>query len=357
MKKSILGILMAIIVLSACQKKGKEQENDVDTAIDMVQYVKLAKVDTMQTSPRLNVLGVVTSKTQAAPAFKTGGIVAKTYVEEGDFVKKGQLLATLVMTEIGAHVQQAEEALAMSTRDYERAKNLYADSVATLEQLQNAKTGVAVAKKTLEIAKFNQQHSEVRAPISGRIVQQLLHQGEVAGPGRPVYAILGVSDHDWRVKANLIDKDWVKLKIGDPVSIVFDAYPNQHFAGKVIDKAVMVTDASGSLEVKFGFLTPPPTLAIGMVGRVEITPSGASLFKTIPIESIVKSNGSHATIFVIKNGKAHKKQVQISQLLGEQVAISAGLDDVESVVTVGAIFLEEGDEVEVVSTKKTKHEF
>ena len=73
-------------------------------------------------------------------------------VKEGDRVKKGQLLDTLKSTEIAAQVQQVNLALEKAQRDYQRASKLYKDSVATLEQLQNAKTGVDIARQNLQQA-------------------------------------------------------------------------------------------------------------------------------------------------------------------------------------------------------------
>jgi multidrug resistance efflux pump len=78
------------------------------------------------------------------------------------------------MTEIKAWETQAQFALDKALRDQQRVQNLYADSVATLEQLQNASTSVDMAGKALEIAQFNVTYSEVRSPIDGKIVTQML---------------------------------------------------------------------------------------------------------------------------------------------------------------------------------------
>lgn len=347
MKNLILIVISTFMLLASCSQDATDQTEKQVPKPELLQYVKLEKVSEAPSSQAIDVLGVITSKTQSTPAFKTGGVIEKTYVEEGDRVKKGQLLATLIMTEIDAGVAQAEEAFAKATRDLDRTKNLYADSVATLEQVQNSETGVTIASKNLDIARFNQKHSEVRAPISGRVVKQLLHQGEVAGPGLPVYAILGVSKNDWKVTANLVDRDWAKIKTGDPVNLVLDAYPGEQFNGKVSDKAVIATDASGSLEVEFSFVTPPPALAAGMVCRVETTSDQKTSLTTIPIEAIVKSNGSVATIFTIEDGKAKQREVEILQLMGDKVAIAGNLEGLKEVVTIGAMFLEDGDSVVV----------
>ncbi len=109
----------------------------------------------------IHVTGVVQSDTEAKPSFKTGGVIARTYVEEGDYVSKGQLLAQLNMTEIDAQATQAKFAVEKAMRDQQRVENLYRDSIATLEQFQNAGTAVEMAKKSLQIAEFNVAYSQM----------------------------------------------------------------------------------------------------------------------------------------------------------------------------------------------------
>jgi multidrug efflux pump subunit AcrA (membrane-fusion protein) len=97
------------------------------------------------------------SDLESKPAFKTGGVIERTFFKEGDHVQEGQLLATLHMAEINAQVDQARKGVEKTTRDLARVKNLYADSVATLEQYQNVQTANDVSNETLKIALFNQK--------------------------------------------------------------------------------------------------------------------------------------------------------------------------------------------------------
>ncbi|WP_315820589.1 efflux RND transporter periplasmic adaptor subunit [Paraflavitalea speifideaquila] len=116
--------------------------------------------------------GTIASTSQATLSFKTGGIISKIYVKEGDHVAKGQLLATLDLTEINAQVQQAVQGSEKAQRDVTRARNLYNDTVATLEQLQNATTQQQVAAEGLRIARFNQQYAQIRATENGTILKR-----------------------------------------------------------------------------------------------------------------------------------------------------------------------------------------
>ena len=110
--------------------------------------------------------GQLTTNDETILGFKTSGIVSSILVKEGDFVKKGQLLATLDLREINALVSQARHGYEKAQRDFRRVQNLYRDSVVTLEQLQNAETGLAVAKEQLEAANLTEVfHPSMPPPV------------------------------------------------------------------------------------------------------------------------------------------------------------------------------------------------
>ena len=133
----LLFVLSASLFLACSSKSESPQEKVAPREMQNYSLVKLAPVLEDSAAEKIRSIGVVITKTEAKPSFKTGGIVDKTYFKEGDQVKAGQLLATLILDEIDAQVQQAKEGLRKAERDLERAQNLHADSVATLEQVQN----------------------------------------------------------------------------------------------------------------------------------------------------------------------------------------------------------------------------
>lgn len=336
---SILGICFF-----ACKGDVKNESTRIADDISKT-YVKMMPVVKNAESSEVSVLGIVMSESEAKPSFKTGGIIQKTYVKEGDLVKKGQLLATLIMDEIEAQVSLADEGLLKAERDFKRAQNLYADSVATLEQLQNAKTGYEVALKSNNIAKFNRNFSEVRAPIDGKIVKQIMHSGEVVGPGIPVFAILGIGSQDWVIQAGLVDRDWARVSKGDEVSIEMTAFPGKIFSGVVSNKSSIGGNASGTFDIEIKFKSQPKDLAVGLNAKTTIYTKKSEVYTTIPLEALVKSNGTIGFAFTVENNKAKKIELKIAKLLGDRVAVSEGLEGVSEVVTTGAMYLEEGDVV------------
>ena len=356
MKLTIMNKYYILIILfaglSACQEKKKKVEETSVAAPLNAFYVRTATIAQGKLGDVIHVTGVIQSDTDAKPSFKTGGVIARTYVKEGDPVSKGQLLARLVMTEIDAQANQAQIALDKALRDQQRAENLYKDSIATLEQLQNATTAVEMAKKTLQITKFNVAYSEIRSPISGKVVTQMLHEGEVTGPGVPVYLIMGVKQSDWKIVAGLTDKNWSRVAKGSKAKITLDAYPGLVITGSVKRLSDVANPLSGTFDAEITVPSKDKRIAAGMLANVEIVPNATGEYTVIPIEALVSSNGQQGVVFIPNNGRAEKRVIQIHQFDGERVAISSGLENVTEVITAGSSFLEDGDEIIVEGSKE-----
>lgn len=172
---------------SSCGKK--ESPAAATVATNEAIPVRTAPVQQKTWSIPIRTSGWVTSTAEQRLSFKIGGIIRKIYVEEGDVVRAGQLLAVLDKTEIDAQVTQAQQMLTKAERDLGRAEGLFKDSSATLEILENARTGREMAKENARVATFNQQYAEIRATKGGKIIKKLMNEGEVTGPGTPVLVL------------------------------------------------------------------------------------------------------------------------------------------------------------------------
>ena len=339
--------ILLLPILVACNKDKPESENK-SVAPDIPStafYVRTAPIENSQLSDAIHITGIIQSDSDAKPSFKTGGVIANTYVKEGDAVRKGQLLAKLNMTEIEAQATQAQFALDKAKRDQQRVQNLYADSIVTLEQLQNASTAVDIAQKTLQIAQFNVAYSEVRSPIEGKIVTQMLHEGEIAAPGLPVYFIMGVKPSDWKLVAGLTDKNWSRVSTGNKAKISLDAYPELEITGTVKRLSDVANPLSGTFDAEITIPAKDKRIAAGMLAHVEIIPATGKAYPVIPIEALVSSNGQSGVVYVPNNGHAEKRVVHIQQFDGERVAILSGLENATEVITAGSGFLENGDAI------------
>lgn len=349
-KNLFLALPLSIaLIFGGCSKNKTAEKANLNTENTEIIPIRLAKVMQKVVTHDIVGNGMLASKAESRPSFKTGGVINKIYVKEGDVVKAGQLLATLDMTEINAQVAQAQIGLEKSERDLKRAKNLYADTVATLEQVQNATSGADAARRTMEIARFNQRFSEVRAPRGGKILKKLMNEGELAGPGMPVFIINEAISSDWVVRVGVSDRDWAALRLGNTAEVRFDAYQNQVFAGKVTKLADYADPMSGTFEVEITVVPKSDTrFVLGMYAHARITPSNATKMTVVPIEALVEGNGTEGVVFA-PNGAdgVLKVPIKIVYIGGREIGVS-GLERVSEVVTEGSSYLTEKSKVKVV---------
>ena len=312
--------------------------------------VRTAAVQQRTIALPIHASGILSSSAEQRLSFKIGGVIRKIYVDEGDVVRAGQLLAILDKTEIDAQVAQAQQGLAKAERDLNRVDGLYKDSSATLELLQNATTGRDIAKETARIAQFNQQYAEIRATRSGKIIKKLMNEGEITGPGTPVFVLFETGKDDWVVKINVSDRDWARLNLGMAAKVTMDAYENTVFTGKVTDLAPAADPASGLYTVEIRITPQGKRFAPGLFAQVDITPSQSRPYTIVPIESIVEGNGKSAFVYALQpdGTSVRKVPVQIAFMEGSQVVISGGLEQVQEVVTAGAPYLTEKKKVKKI---------
>ena len=341
---AVLAIAATALFLWGCNKT---QGETPDTTIP----VSTAKIVEQEVSIPIHTSGKISASAEKKLSFKIGGIVKQLYVQEGQYVQKGKLLAKLDMEEINAQVKKAENGYAKAKRDYERVKNLYEDDVATLENLQDSETAFEVAESDLEIAKFNQLHSEIYAPSNGRILSKFVEENELVAGGTPIY-VFGSQGKGWKIKLGLSDRDMVRLALGDKAELTVDPYPYSTLTGVVTEIGKSAHPANGTYEVEVLIDQSDLKLASGFVAKVNLFPSEKETFTVVPVEAVVEAEASEAFVYVINNqNKVTKQPVVIAHIRNNDILVSKGLENVTEVITQGSAYL--SDDALVRVTERT----
>jgi membrane fusion protein, multidrug efflux system len=339
--------VVAAVVLMACNGRATEKKSLINAEEIPV---KLLPINQDTTANIIQASGLLSTENEAKLSFKISGIVEKIFVKEGDHVRAGQLLASLKSAEIAAQVQQVQLALQKAQRDYRRASDLYKDSVATLEQLQNAKTGADIAKQNLQQVAFNQQFSKIYAPADGFITKKIGSEGELANTGSAVLLMNAVSaSSKWVLRVGLSDKEWAAIQVGNKAMVSLDAFPGQQFTGTISKRSISADAASGSFqaEVQIDFHKYQP--AIGMFGIARIVPSRSSIGSSIPYEALLEANGKKGYVFVTDDKRTVRKcAVTISSIANDVVYIEDGLKGHLFVVTSGSPYLSENSVIKPI---------
>lgn len=373
MKQANITLITLLVILAAsCQTENPES----DTSARQAKEVKTVEVKSYDYQETVFASGRLSSTEEAKLSFKTGGIIKKIYVREGQSVRKGQLLAELTLDEIQAQTQQAnisqqqadinienaKLALKLAQRDYDNALGLYQDSVATLEQLQNAEVQLENAKNQLEaarkgknltqqqinVAQFNLKFSRITAPSDGIILKKLAENNELVGPGNPLF-LFGSKDKAQVIKVNVTDKDIIHIELGNPANIHFDAYPNTEFEGTVREKASMADPYTGTYEIEVEVQPEGKKLYSGFIGQVRIFTDAKQNLVAIPVDAMLKADGQAGEVFIVEDSLAKRTSVSIFKLEGRHLLISKGLLPGDEVIISGAGFLNDKEPVKLAN--------
>lgn len=345
MKKTIL-ILITIssLFIASCGKKENEDIKDKD-----IVPVKVVELKKEMVSKPINASGQFTTDDETYLSFKTGGVINKIFVKEGDAIKKGQLLASLDLKEIDAMVQQAKAGYQKALRDFNRAENLYKDSVATLEQYQNARTGLEVAQKQLSIAEFNYNYSEIRALENGYILKKFTNEGQIVGSGMPVLQTNGAQKSNWFLKVSISDKEWATIKIMDKAEVTLDTSPGKSFNGHVVRRSEGVDPFTGTFFADIKLTSfDESKFASGMFGKATIFPSSKISAWLIPFDALLDADGNNGYVFVTNdNSTANKIKVTVSEIENEKIWITSGLDNYPKLIVTGSAYLNDNSKIRI----------
>lgn len=315
---------------------------------------KPVQVVSLQQAQSLNPVtasGVLASKEETVLSFKIGGVIQDLSVTEGDKVSKNQRLAHLNLSEINAQVESAKYAYEKSIRDFERANNLYKDTVGTLEQVQNSKTVKEISKSNLTTAQFNRQYAIINSPFKGSILKKYVEEGEIVSAGQPIYKIGTTGFTGSQIlQIGVADKDVIKIKLKDTASIVFDALPHNKIAAHVTEVASSANPSTGLYNVELTLNEFHNDLKNGFVGKVELYPTIDSKKYKIPIDALVEGKGAMGRIFITNNASTViEKEVQILNFGNNFMIIDTlNLPKNASVITEGAAYLKSNDSIQIL---------
>lgn len=337
MKINYLYLFLLPVIIAGCSHSSADPAATTETPIP----VKAITLQQQTVYEPVYASGSFTTDDETMRSFKTGGIVQHLFVREGDVVKKGQLLAMLDLTEITAQVTQSTLAFEKAQRDFNRLNNLYRDSVVTLEQFQNARTGLDIAREQLTAARFNRTFSEIRATEDGFVLKKYVNEGQVVGPGIPVFQTNGAGDGKWILRVSVSDGQWSSLVVGDSAVITSDLPDLKKVRGIVNKKSEGIDPVTGTFTID---IKPSVSLnrsvASGMFGKVMITPSHGRKLWIIPYDALLDGDGNKGYVFVTRDmHKAIRINVSIAGITRDDVLIDSGLEGCNTLIVSGSAYL------------------
>lgn len=276
---------------------------------------------------------------------KVSGLVEKLFVEEGHWVREGDVLTQLDDERLKIQVDQALVDLNRLEADYKRAGNLFEKELISEEEYENIRFQYESQKSAYELAKLDLEYSSITAPISGVITERLIRIGNQVNVSQKVFAIANFNPLVARVF--IPESEMRRLQVGQSVKILIDADGDELHDGRVARVSPVVDPASGTVKATIEVTGSKNSLKPGMFARLKIITDTRTDAIVIPKRALVSNDGEQA-VFVVADNLARKRQVEIGFDDEGQVEILSGLEEAEQVVTIGQSGLKDSTKVEIV---------
>ncbi len=288
---------------------------------------------------------------------KVKGEIRHVLADEGQRVREGQVLARLDGDQLRLEVTLAEATMRKLERDYARNTELQAKGLISAVSIDNLKYELEAAKASWELARLQLSYTDIRSPITGTVTQRLdvVKVGNTVTPVGGVIdsadsALFVVEDLDSLIlRVNVPERELAKLAVGQLVELSFDAVPGRSFAGKIALVSPYVDAATATFGVRIRVTDTGGMLRPGMFARVAIVYERKMDALQIPRTALLDGDGP-PKVFVVKDGKAAERGVQLGLSNGAYVEIVTGLKDGEQVVVVGQAAVKPGATVRIVNT-------
>jgi RND family efflux transporter MFP subunit len=341
----VLFITIIVVVLKHNKKVNQEKIDVVSQPVGNVN-VEAIKVETKQVTVHYDANGVFIANQQLDFSSEISGRIVGVLVDEGDFVTKGQVIATIKSDKLSVELQNAQDVYDKALKDKERFENSFKNGGVTLQQLDQSTLVLENAGAQLEQAKIKYNDTQIKAPIAGYINKRYIELGTYASPGTPLFELVDISKLKLKVAVN--ESQITNVKVGDTVKVTASILPDKQFTGKVSFVAYKA-DQSLNFPIEVEVENDNTlNLKAGMYGAVEFNYEEGDQKLIIPRTAFVGSVNNNE-VFVVENGIAKMKEVVAGRILGDEVEVLKGLKANDMVVTTGQINLTEGTKVTILN--------
>ncbi len=346
-----LVLFLAGIGLSACGNgQDPEQQADVDETATKEDAAPAIPVEVAPT--RRGEIYAAYSGSAALEAFEEATVVAKVEgevasieVEEGSFVKAGQVLARLDGDRLRLRVEQARANLAKAERDYKRNVDLHEKGLVASGAFEAIKYDMDALRAAFNIAKLEYDYSTIRAPIDGVVSSRMIKVGNTISVNTPCFHIADLTP--LVAYMHVPEREFGKLQPGQQVVARIDALQAELFRGQIARISPLVDAETGTFKATIEMDPLDSTLKPGMFARLSIIYDTRPDALLVPRAALTETELGDS-VYVVVDSKVERRPVKTGFSWRDELEIVDGLSDNEQVVIVGQAALKDGSEVNVV---------
>jgi RND family efflux transporter MFP subunit len=340
--------------------------------------VRVQKLEPLEGDAGMRYSGSVIPGTQVSASFKVGGYVREIaqvrgadglmrLLQQGDPVRRGQVVAHVDETEYADRVKMAEADLVKARavrdkneEDFRRADNLYATQSITAPEydrakkdLETAQASVSAAEAQLDEARVELAYCALTVPMSGVVLRREIEVGTLVHPGSVGFVVADLSSV--KIVFGVPDVMLEHVKSGEPLEFTTASFPDATFSGVVTSIAPSADPSSRVFQVEVSADNSHGQLRDGMVAALEVDAQRTNKPAVgVPLSAVVRApdDPEGFAVFVIEGGqdpmRAGLRPVEVGPVFGNSVAIVGGVSPEERIVVTGAKLLTDGAPVSVI---------
>lgn len=309
--------------------------------------VEVTPVESGSIARSVTVAGVIDPIRTVGVNSQVTGTLLAVVAEEGDRVRRGQPLARVDDRELRAQFEAAEAAHQVAAAAYDRASQLRERRVITLPEYERERTAEAATRAQLDQIRTRLAHTVIDAPVDGVVTEKRVEAGDLVGAQTRLFTVADIST--LVVRVGVSELDVVRIDVGDPVSVMLDAFPGRGFPGAVrrvfptADPGTRLVPVEVALDGSHAAAVRP-----GFLARVTFEVGAHDDVLLVPASALVGAGGTQS-VFVLENGTAVRRTVTTGVTSEGRVQIVSGLAAGERVVTRGNNMLRDGMAVRIVN--------
>jgi len=353
--------LLLFSLLSCQTPQNTEEGTDVSVGAAPVKVIKAKR---QRISEKLLYTGLIEAWNKVNVTPEVGGKIARIYVEEGDRVKEGQLLAELDTRAIRLQLEQAKAGLAVAEanqkdarRNMERMERLKSENAVSEQQYEQVKLAYEAAdaqfqqaRAAVNLTNHNLEVSIMRAPFSGVVASKNAEVGDVINPMMggfsPTSGVVTLMDFSRvKIEIEVTPQDIGRIKKGQTAFLHVDTFPDRVFDGRVS----IVNLAADPSTKKFGIQivadNPELLLRPNTFGEVTLEVSTHEHALVIPQKAVLENR----YVFVAQeDNTVAKREVYLGLQNTDLVEVTSGIEEGNLIVVEGNYGLEEGAKIEII---------
>ncbi|WP_430538814.1 efflux RND transporter periplasmic adaptor subunit [Lysobacter capsici] len=345
--------LACLMGLSACkggagaaEAQAKEAKDKASEAVP----VEVAAASRRAIAASYTGTAPLEARAESQVVAKTSGVALDVMVEEGQFVKAGQVLVRLDSARAEQQAAQTNATMRKLEANYARARQMAEQRLLSANDADQLRYDLESARAANRMASLELSYAKVEAPISGVVASRSIKTGNFVQINSPIIRIVDTSKLE--ATLNVPERELATLKAGLPVQMLVDAMPGKSFTGKVDRVAPVVDSGSGTFRVICSF-EGAGVLQPGMFGRLRIDYDNRADALVVPRAALLDDEGDPA-VFVVRGKKVARVAVKLGYLDGAWAEVRDGIKLGDQVVVAGKTALREGTEVLPINAAKPK---